>query len=537
MEDSDLHRSDGSILQLGDRVECDSHRACIRFIGEVPPTKGLWLGVEWDDPTRGKHNGSHEGVVYFHTSHPTSGSFVRPKKVKGGVTIVHALQERYGLKKDEYAGIQKEELFVLDQNFKKTNVEMVGAKKVNLQQSQFNKLKKVSVYDMKVYAGGPEGELGHLCPSITDLDLTANLISSWERVAEMTKQLPYLRDLTVSENRLVLPNEPTALCTSFSKLKNATMNQMNLSWKEILRCCSMFVLLEELHVSYNNLVQLSDSTHILKHLKNLDLMTNKIADWEEVLKLGNLPMLETLVISENQIRSIHFPDCSPTEKTSYFKKLKILIIKSNFITEWSSINELNKLLHLEELEVADNPILRTFTYDTVRQLFVAKIGSLKLISRTPISFEERKGAEIDYLKRFGTEWKLAGGNSDKLKNNPNNEFITNHPRYQIIADKWGAPEDSELNEKSSALKDNLLNVKIFSPKHPDKGTLDKKLPATMSIQKLKTLIQRLYKMNTEPRLSYSSHKKINGPEIELDNEMRQLGFYSIEPGDTILVAW
>lgn len=26
---------------------------------------GLWLGVEWDEPDRGKHDGSHDGVQYF----------------------------------------------------------------------------------------------------------------------------------------------------------------------------------------------------------------------------------------------------------------------------------------------------------------------------------------------------------------------------------------------------------------------------------------------------------------------------------------
>lgn len=26
---------------------------------------GIWLGVEWDDPQRGKHDGSYEGTQYF----------------------------------------------------------------------------------------------------------------------------------------------------------------------------------------------------------------------------------------------------------------------------------------------------------------------------------------------------------------------------------------------------------------------------------------------------------------------------------------
>ena len=56
-------------FQVGDRIECDKHRGTILFIGEVPPTRGTWLGVEWDDPTRGKHDGTHEGVKYFSTKY------------------------------------------------------------------------------------------------------------------------------------------------------------------------------------------------------------------------------------------------------------------------------------------------------------------------------------------------------------------------------------------------------------------------------------------------------------------------------------
>lgn len=52
---------------IGERVECDGHRGTVLFVGEVPPTKGSWLGVEWDDSTRGRHSGSHEGTQYFVT--------------------------------------------------------------------------------------------------------------------------------------------------------------------------------------------------------------------------------------------------------------------------------------------------------------------------------------------------------------------------------------------------------------------------------------------------------------------------------------
>ena len=31
----------------------------------LPYFSGIWLGVEWDDPQRGKHDGTYEGTQYF----------------------------------------------------------------------------------------------------------------------------------------------------------------------------------------------------------------------------------------------------------------------------------------------------------------------------------------------------------------------------------------------------------------------------------------------------------------------------------------
>ena len=53
----------------------------------------MWLGVEWDEPERGKHNGEHEGKQYFTCSVRDSGSFIRPKKAIMGVTFIQAMEE------------------------------------------------------------------------------------------------------------------------------------------------------------------------------------------------------------------------------------------------------------------------------------------------------------------------------------------------------------------------------------------------------------------------------------------------------------
>uniref|UniRef100_A0A8C7GAW1 Tubulin-specific chaperone E n=1 Tax=Oncorhynchus kisutch TaxID=8019 RepID=A0A8C7GAW1_ONCKI len=89
---------------VGRRVACDGERGTVRFVGTVPPTAELWLGVEWDNPDRGKHNGSHEGVHYVTCRHPKGGSFVRPKKASFGVDYLTAIRRRYEMEVQQVLG-------------------------------------------------------------------------------------------------------------------------------------------------------------------------------------------------------------------------------------------------------------------------------------------------------------------------------------------------------------------------------------------------------------------------------------------------
>jgi hypothetical protein len=61
-------------------------------------TEDLWLGVEYDDPSRGKHSGTYEGARVFSTRREGAGAFVRykPGVLLRGKTFVQAVEERYG---------------------------------------------------------------------------------------------------------------------------------------------------------------------------------------------------------------------------------------------------------------------------------------------------------------------------------------------------------------------------------------------------------------------------------------------------------
>lgn len=137
-----------------------------------------------------------------------------------------------------------------------------------------------------------------------------------------------------------------------------------------------------------------------------------------------------------------------------FPALTYLIVNDNQISEWSFINELDKLQSLQALSCARNPLTKG---DKAEEIIIAKIGQLKTLNRCQILPEERRGAELDYRKAFGKEWRKAGGHPDPDRNRPSAEFLSAHPRYQLLCCKYGAPEDEELKtQQPFMLKNQLL---------------------------------------------------------------------------------
>lgn len=52
-------------LCTGSRVLLGNHAATVRYIGDVSGQTGQWVGLEWDDASRGKNDGSVDGHRYF----------------------------------------------------------------------------------------------------------------------------------------------------------------------------------------------------------------------------------------------------------------------------------------------------------------------------------------------------------------------------------------------------------------------------------------------------------------------------------------
>ena len=51
--------------KIDTRIFLSGHIGTVKFVGPVHGTAGVWIGVEWDDPRRGKHDGAKDGILYF----------------------------------------------------------------------------------------------------------------------------------------------------------------------------------------------------------------------------------------------------------------------------------------------------------------------------------------------------------------------------------------------------------------------------------------------------------------------------------------
>ncbi|XP_068606628.1 tubulin-specific chaperone E isoform X2 [Brachionichthys hirsutus] len=499
---------------VGRRVSCGGERATVRYVGPVPTTPGLWIGVEWDHPERGKHDGSHGGVRFFTCRHPGGGSFLRPEKVSFGEDYLTVVQQVYRTDSEET----------------QRDADAIDVQWTRVKERSLTDRPSVLLSRSEVNGPGDDGDVRRTTPNVLHLNLCGTLLSCWDDVAAISRQLDQLTKLDLSSTRLTLPSDLSAHLQAFCSLKVLVLNNCDLTWPQILELAPLWPRLENLSVEGNAIRELHRPDGVLQSLRDLSLVGNPLAQ-DSVISLAALPRLENLNLSQTGLSEFPVDDAAPGGQSASFPALTSLSLEDNVISEWRVVDELAKLSGLVILRCHRN---RLVTSDgnskTVRQLIIAKLGRLAFLDGVEISPKERRGAEIDYIKMFGEEWLKAGGGGQ-----PSSQFTCQHPRYLSLINRYGAPEEGELR-KSSAWKNQLLKITFTFPDDANRKSIDKKLPASMQVQKVKGLLHRLLKVPVaDLRLSYTTPKV--GVEYEINNDLRPLQFYSIADGDQMLARW
>src|ERR1700749_5031624 len=187
---------------IGKRLSYDADRCTVRFIDQVKGTDGVWLGVEWDDPSRGKHSGVAGSVKYFECMYPNAGSFVRPSRPADRTRrFMQALRYKYA-GDDQVSNDMPRQVRISGKE-----VEEVGFDKIKRKQAILNELKRVFLDGLCISHCDEQAarrnlkEIGETCGDIIDLDLSNNLFEKFGEIALICTQLRHLSSLRLDGNR------------------------------------------------------------------------------------------------------------------------------------------------------------------------------------------------------------------------------------------------------------------------------------------------------------------------------------------------
>jgi hypothetical protein len=221
----------------------------LRYVGPVATQAStdnererIWLGVEWDDSSRGKHSGDHLGKSYFETRTKGAASFLKwkvqdkPKPLNGtgpgkegemlwrGRTLLEAVKSRYLDQNTLSLGHPNEEsvdpCLILGSSNSRIQVSVPNLNKVTSKFADLGRLTHLGLDGMWIYGVGQEdvdlvqrfeckrllcSRKGMTIRMFTDvsslavksLDLSKNLISRWEDLAEILRSCPSLRSLKI----------------------------------------------------------------------------------------------------------------------------------------------------------------------------------------------------------------------------------------------------------------------------------------------------------------------------------------------------
>ncbi|KAF9482808.1 RNI-like protein [Pholiota conissans] len=437
---------------VGARINHNGDIATIRYVGPVDGTRGTWLGVEWDITARGKHDGCKDGKQYFICRSKASGSFIRPTPhILYGVSFLHALSAKYI---ETLHGSQTQEKVTLGSSQGAIQVEAVSLDKIREKFARLDRLREVSLENANVVKGDPSGSIVNTCPNIRGLDLSQNLFTHWETIAQITQELPALQRLSLNRNRLQLSTNPDALANAFLRLTEIQLNATLMTWAEMQKITAFMPQLQAVEMGYNQLTRLRGDnlpTSFNSTISTINLDSNLCSDWIHLWSaLKEYQCLQRVILTANSIKTIPFPQ-SPSD---FLPGIKYLSLSDNNICNWDVIDSLSCWLpSLETLTIGGNPLVNVAGPENqTRPLLIARIPSLCTLDGTIISSRERMDAELFYMSVIMNEGIVSDDERAKA-----------HHHWHNLCKKHGKPDEVREQQKpQTKLGNQLLDLKLYA---------------------------------------------------------------------------
>ncbi|XP_073277016.1 tubulin-folding cofactor E [Primulina huaijiensis] len=521
----EMQSSSETVFKVDQRVHYagqPQRTGVVKYVGPLEGYSGAWIGVDWDADGVGKHNGTHNGVVYFTARGHDTASFLRPHNLSAGVSLLEALQTRYQTASTKE---EEDEMYVLSARNNRVSVQLLGKEKIQDKMSRFEDLTSASLFHLGVKFPGSPDHVSSVLPNLKELDLTGNLIDKWEDIGVINEGLPSLEALNLSNNPL------STVITTIPKLTSIrilVLNHTAVTWEQVEILKDSLQNMEELHLMGNKLREITPAASTVvqgfNSLRLLNLENNCIAAWDEIMKLSQLNSLEQLFLSNNELNRIWYPDCGGY---NHFKSLCGLLLANNKIEDLESVDSLNSFPSLMDVRLSGNPVADLGKGGIPRFVFIARLKKIKIFNGSEISPRERKDSEIRYVRMVMS--KCHGGLE---------EIRRFHPRFAELKSTLGIEDEKQSIGASGNQKmaSGLISIslKCIAASVGEKPVLVKKLPATTTVGKLKNLCESFFKLKSVKPVLFLQEEGSPLPTL-LNDDMESLTELGIGNESTILV--
>lgn len=350
---------------IGERrsyFEGSGQRCTVKYVGTIPPWgSSVALGVEWDDPSRGRNDGVLDGVSYFNCCVPGTGSFIKADREDERKQTLHeALSETYLVLEDE----------TLTSFSKSKSAEMYGFHKTHAIQQKIDKLETISVMGCRISSLDTTYNLDFM----HSLELNDNLLEDFGTILKQISRFSSLRVLTLNGNRMIYNNDSEEVNSGIRELNMA--NTM-INDEQVSCVIKAFPKLEVLNLAANLLTRYPEN--IPTSLRTLDLSNNKI---HTVDLSKSSHALSNLTLTDNPIQNfVHQEAKVPTH----------LDLRGSLFN-WSLVS------YLGESSCTHLSLMHSENALEYRSYAIARCPNVTVLDGTKISAEERWNAEIYTLQ-------------------------------------------------------------------------------------------------------------------------------------------
>ncbi|EFX03843.1 tubulin-specific chaperone [Grosmannia clavigera kw1407] len=515
---------------VGQRLSYDGAICTVRYVGPVAGTSGgLWLGVEWDDPSRGKHDGVHKGVRYFscqlrqvagggggaaatasYTAASTAASFVRPTRPADRTrTFLEAVRDKYA---------STEAPSTTSYRFSGKVAEEVGFEKVRRQMAQLESLRVVILDSMCLDRAGDDDRedqpsIRETCPCIAELDLGRNLFTSVRAVADICRQLPDLRSLRLNNNRFRVDDD--SLAGTVNAVRELSVEETLLPWLDISRLTACFPALVSLKAGANQLstLPLSISAPSLPlTLTTLSLEFNGFTALADLASLAGLPVLHNLHLKGNSIATVQSTTSeNKNASLSFSPSIHYVDLAYNRVASWDFVDDLADVfpglssLRLAHNPVYDNPALddstaasdssgkssritsATASAEEAYMITVARLAGLRTLNFSTVTPTDRANAEMFYLSRIARQMAAVPEGPAETA------VVGRHRRFSDLCALYGEPAVIRRADVNPAFLEARLVTVLFSlAADPLQQQLSVQIPRSFDMYAVKGIVGRLF---------------------------------------------